>query len=56
MAIEKLNNTTFNKGVGENFQNRVKESGYLAQKKTKPMVEHKKEGVVQKGFKIDKKA
>ena len=55
-AMEKLGNSTFARGVAQNFQNRVKENGYVPQNRTKPMVEHKKEGVVHKGFKIDTKA
>jgi hypothetical protein len=54
MAIEKINNNMYKKGITENFKNYVNEGG--AQKKTKPMLEVKKEGIVSKGFKIDKKA
>ena len=46
MAIEKVNNTTYSKGIAENYRNYVKESDNLGQKKTKPMMEMKKEEVV----------
>jgi hypothetical protein len=55
MAIGKVN-TTYSKGIAENYKNHVNESEGSMKKKTKPMLEVKNEGVVNKGFKIDKKA
>ncbi len=54
MAIEKINNNMYQKGIAENYKNYVNESA--AEKKTKPMMEVKKEEDLNKGFKIDTKA
>jgi hypothetical protein len=54
MAIEKVNNNLYQKGISENYKNMVNENA--AQKKTKPMLQPKKESVLAKGFKIDAKA
>lgn len=54
MAIEKINNNMYQKGIAENYKNYVNEGA--AEKKTKPMLKPEKESVLAKGFKIDAKA
>ncbi len=54
MAIEKINNNMYRKGIAEYYQNHIDKNA--GDKKTKSMMEPEKEGVLSKGFKIDTKA
>jgi hypothetical protein len=54
MAIEKINNNMYQKGIAANYKNYVNKSA--AESKTKPMMQPKKESVLHKGFKVDTRA